>query len=80
MNIGAGDAPQLREGSYLTSPRGQKRSRVKSGGLSPSEMDFRALAAFRSTLRRFLAFSEQAAADVSLTTQRYLFNAASDEN
>ncbi|QGM47985.1 MarR family transcriptional regulator [Methylocystis heyeri] len=29
------------------------------------------MAAFRSTLRRFLAFSEQAAANVGLTTQRY---------
>ncbi len=38
---------------------------------SLADEEFMALAAFRSTLRRFLAFSERAAAEVGLTTQRY---------
>ncbi|WP_253203516.1 MarR family winged helix-turn-helix transcriptional regulator [Methylosinus sp. KRF6] len=37
----------------------------------PSEEELRALANFRYALRQFLAFSEQAAADVGLTMQRY---------
>ncbi|WP_036290580.1 MarR family winged helix-turn-helix transcriptional regulator [Methylosinus sp. PW1] len=37
----------------------------------PSEEELRALADFRYALRQFLAFSEQAAADVGLTMQRY---------
>jgi DNA-binding MarR family transcriptional regulator len=37
----------------------------------PTEEELLALANFRSALRRFLAFSEQAAADVGLTMQRY---------
>ena len=71
MNIGADDAPQLREGGSLTIPEDETRSLAKGSCVSPSEAEFRALATFRSTLRRFLAFSEQAAADVGLTTQRY---------
>lgn len=38
---------------------------------APTEEEMLALANFRSALRRFLAFSEQAAADVGLTMQRY---------
>ena len=38
---------------------------------TPSLEDFAALARFRSTLRQFLAFSEQAAADMGMTTQWY---------
>jgi DNA-binding MarR family transcriptional regulator len=37
----------------------------------PTEEELLALANFRFALRRFLAFSEQAAADVGLTMQRY---------
>lgn len=37
----------------------------------PSEDELRALANFRYALRQFLAFSEQAAATVGLTMQRY---------
>jgi DNA-binding MarR family transcriptional regulator len=37
----------------------------------PTDQEFVALARFRSTLRQFLSFSEQAAADVGLTMQRY---------
>jgi DNA-binding MarR family transcriptional regulator len=37
----------------------------------PTEEELLALANFRSALRRFVAFSEQAAADIGLTMQRY---------
>lgn len=37
----------------------------------PTEAELFALASFRCALRQFLAFSEQAAADVGLTMQRY---------
>lgn len=38
---------------------------------SPTPADYRALAAFRSSLRRFLDFSAKAAKKVGLTTQHY---------
>lgn len=38
---------------------------------SPTEEELHALANFRFALRKFLAFSEQAAADLGLTMQRY---------
>ena len=41
------------------------------GDSSPTLEDFAALARFRYTLRQFLAFSEQAAADMGMTTQWY---------
>ncbi|BGE84487.1 MULTISPECIES: MarR family winged helix-turn-helix transcriptional regulator [Methylosinus] len=44
---------------------------AKAPKARPSEDELIALAKFRHALRRFLAFSEQAAADVGLTMQRY---------
>lgn len=38
---------------------------------NPDETDYRALAEFRSILRRFLAFSDSAAIAAGLTAQRY---------
>jgi DNA-binding MarR family transcriptional regulator len=52
-------------------PQEEQSPAIENDEASPSEGEFRALAAFRSTLRRFLAFSEQASANVGLTTQRY---------
>ncbi|HVZ01889.1 MAG TPA: MarR family transcriptional regulator [Dongiaceae bacterium] len=46
-------------------------SRAKAGGASPSAADYRALASFRYTLRKFLAFSENAAKGVGLTPQQH---------
>ncbi|PWB83237.1 MAG: MarR family transcriptional regulator [Methylocystaceae bacterium] len=40
-------------------------------GAQPTEEELLALANFRFALRQFLAFSEQAAAEVGLTMQRY---------
>ncbi|HUZ66865.1 MAG TPA: MarR family transcriptional regulator [Beijerinckiaceae bacterium] len=42
-----------------------------SHGSEPGESDYRALADFRSVLRRFLAFSDAAATTAGLTAQRY---------
>jgi len=41
------------------------------GGATPSLADYRALAGFRYVLRRFAAFSEQAAKRVGLTPQQH---------
>lgn len=52
-------------------PSDQDDALVVEDAGQPTYDEFLALANFRSTLRRFLAFSEQAAADVGLTMQRY---------
>jgi len=49
----------------------ESRPREAEEESRPSEEELRALANFRYALRQFLAFSEQAAADVGLTMQRY---------
>jgi DNA-binding MarR family transcriptional regulator len=64
-------APGAAKGVDLIIPDENQLPASESGENFPSETEFRALAAFRSTLRKFLAFSEQAAANVGLTTQRY---------
>ncbi len=60
-----------REGFALTLPHNDQSPAEESADIAPSEVEFSALAAFRSSLRQFLAFSEQSAASVGLTTQRY---------
>ena len=47
----------------------ETKRRKEPAGLGPAE--YRTLAAFRYTLRRFLAFSDVAAATVGLTQQQY---------
>jgi DNA-binding MarR family transcriptional regulator len=54
----------------------EKRDRKKNGGApvsdqKPSDAQLSALAAFRYALRKFLAFSEQASAELGLTMQWY---------
>lgn len=44
---------------------------ISEAGTPPSPEEFAALARFRYTLRKFLAFSEQAAGEVGMTTQWY---------
>jgi DNA-binding MarR family transcriptional regulator len=51
-------------------PEGET-AEVEIGASSLTEEELLALANFRFALRKFLAFSEQAAADVGLTMQRY---------
>ena len=46
-------------------------SRAKAATTSPTLADYRALASFRYTLRKFLAFSENAAKGVGLTPQQH---------
>lgn len=58
-------------GLTLTLPHKNDSSAERSVDATPTEAEFIALGAFRSSLRRFLAFSEQASASVGLTTQRY---------
>ena len=49
-------------------PRG---ARAKAGAATPTAADYRALAGFRHALRKFLAFSEEAAREVGLTPQQH---------
>jgi len=51
--------------------RNDLASQSASHGAEPDESDYHALAEFRSLLRRFLAFSDAAAAAAGLTAQRY---------
>ena len=48
-----------------------KKQKIKPNTDMPSDEDLKALAGFRSALRRFLAFSEQAAAARGITMQWY---------
>jgi DNA-binding MarR family transcriptional regulator len=52
-------------------PTAECDSGADAAEAAPTEEELLALANFRSALRRFLAFSEQAAAEVGLTMQRY---------
>jgi len=49
----------------------RNEGRAKAGTPNPSLADYRALASFRYTLRKFLAFSETAAKGVGLTPQQH---------
>ena len=52
----------------MTSTLHEAQEKRSSG---PEAVNYRALAEFRFALRKFLAFSEEAAADVGLTTQQH---------
>lgn len=52
----------------MTSTLHEAEEKRSSG---PEAVNYRALAEFRFALRKFLAFSEEAAADVGLTTQQH---------
>ena len=49
----------------------RKRDSTAGGKAELTQDDYRKLAEFRYALRKFLAFSESAAADVGMTTQQY---------
>ena len=56
---------------WMTSSVAAPAGRRTDVDASPSPAEFAALARFRQTLRRFMAFSERAAADMGMTMQWY---------
>lgn len=59
------------DGFSAKAPAESSRQPRKPGETLPTEEELEALANFRRALRRFLAFSEHAAADLGLTMQWY---------
>jgi DNA-binding MarR family transcriptional regulator len=64
-------AGAMREGEFVIDSISQTHKSTFASNKHPTDEELMALASFRSALRRFLAFSEQAAADLGLTMQWY---------
>ena len=63
--------PRMTLWGFVTISTNATNEGPESLDIEPTQEELEALARFRSALRRFLAFSEQAAADVGLTMQWY---------
>lgn len=65
------DGKRIAVGDFVTNSPSTHHEAASAKENQPTDEELLALANFRSALRRFLAFSEQAAADLGLTMQWY---------